>query len=143
MLKKIKPQKKRENFFNKNKLFFICLAIYIVLSFLLFDPKLGTGGDNVVYTILAESLISGKGYKNIYIPDEPAHTQYPFGFPLLLSSFLLVFGSSIIALKFLIFLTGCGVLYFMYGISKYLFKDKGWGYSIFGNQKLMTNTVLL
>ncbi|MGB9721929.1 MAG: hypothetical protein ACPL28_10685, partial [bacterium] len=58
----------------------IFLLIYTILSLLLFDPKLFTGGDNAVYIILAESITTGKGYKNIYLPEQPPHTQYPPGF---------------------------------------------------------------
>lgn len=123
MSKKKKTQSNK-NFLKKNKLLLIFLFIYIVLSFLFFDLKLFTGGDNAVYIILAESIVSGKGYKNIHMPDEPEHTQYPFGLPLLISLFLLIFGSSVSAVKLLIFLTGCGSMYFMYKITKHLFKDR-------------------
>ncbi|MEO0216723.1 MAG: glycosyltransferase family 39 protein, partial [candidate division WOR-3 bacterium] len=99
------------------------LIIYIILSILLFDPKLFTGGDNAVYVILAKSIISGKGYRNIERPEEPLHTQYPPGFPLLLSIFILVFGENIIILKFLILLIGSGALFFMTKIIQIIFKD--------------------
>ncbi len=99
------------------------LIIYIILSILLFDPKLFTGGDNAVYVILAKSIISGKGYRNIERPEEPLHTQYPPGFPLLLSIFILVFGENIIILKFFILLIGSGALFFMTKIIQIIFKD--------------------
>ncbi len=103
--------------------FRIFLLIYVILSILLFDPKLFTGGDNAVYVILGESIAAGKGYKNIYQPDEPPHTQYPPGFPFLLSFGILIFGSNIILLKFLIFLTGIAGLFFMYYIVSEVFKE--------------------
>ncbi len=99
----------------------LCLALYLVLSFLLFDPKLFTGGDNAVYVILAESIVQGKGYKNIYMPEEPPHTLYPPGFALLLAPFVLVFGTNLIVLKLLIVLTGIGALYFMFKLSELIF----------------------
>ncbi|MEO0185116.1 MAG: glycosyltransferase family 39 protein [candidate division WOR-3 bacterium] len=101
----------------------IFLLIYTVLSLLLFDPKLFTGGDNAVYIILAESLTTGKGYKNIYLPDEPPHTQYPPGFPLLLSIPFIIFGKSILIFKLVIFLTGLGALVFFYLIIKKIFRE--------------------
>ncbi len=113
-----------DSFIKKNKFLLLFLFIYLILSLLLFDPKLSTGGDNAVYIILAESIITGKGYKNIHIPWEPEHTQYPFGFPLMLSLPLLIFGSNIIVLKLFIILSGLGSLYFVYRIGDYLFKEK-------------------
>ncbi len=103
--------------------FSVFLLLYIVLSILLFDPKLFTGGDNAVYIILAESIAKGSGYKNIYMPEQPPHTQYPFGFPLLLSVFVLIFGTNVIVLKFLIFIMGVCSFYFFYRIAEFLFKE--------------------
>jgi hypothetical protein len=90
----------------------------------MFDPKLFTGGDNAVYVILAQSICSGKGYKDLYLPGEPPHSQYPFGFPLMLAPFVLIFGANIIILKLVVLLTGLGALYFMVKICDELFKDK-------------------
>lgn len=110
---------------SKKKLFplGLLLLIYTFLSILYFDPKLFTGGDNAVYIALAESIASGNGYKNIYLPDTPEHTQYPPGFPLLLSLFIIIFGKNIFVLKVVIFLTGLTALIFMYKIVTKIFKD--------------------
>jgi hypothetical protein len=107
----------------KRTLLLLFLFIYCILSVLLFDPKLSTGGDNAIYIILAESISNGRGYKNIHMPDEPEHTQYPFGFPLLLALFMLLFGSNVIGLKVFIFLFGCGATYFVYKIGSSLLKE--------------------
>lgn len=109
----------------------ITLLIYAFLSILLFDPKLFTGGDNAVYIALAESIASGKGYKNIYLPEEPPHTQYPPGFPLLLAIFIAIFGKNILILKFVIFLTGVGAIIFMYNIANKIFKENSSWYLFF------------
>ena len=101
----------------------IILGVYLVLSLLMFDPKLFTGGDNVVYVILAESISSGKDYRDLYLPGEPLHTQYPFGFPLILVPFVLIFGTNIVILKLVVLLTGLGALYFMVKICHGLFKE--------------------
>ncbi len=98
------------------------MVIYIILSILLFDPKLFLGGDNAVYINLAESIATGKGYKNIYLPDEPPHTQYPPGFPLLLSIPFIIFGKNILLFKIVILLIGLGSLIFFYHIVNKLFK---------------------
>ncbi|UCG41912.1 MAG: glycosyltransferase family 39 protein [candidate division WOR-3 bacterium] len=88
-------------------------AAFILLALLLFDPKPDTGGDNVVYMILAESLRTGQGYADIFLPGAPAHIQYPFGLPVLLS---LVFGFaggiSVTGAKVLVMLFGVGAMVF-------------------------------
>lgn len=61
------------------------LVIYAVLSLLLFDPKPFVGGDNAAYTALSKSLVQGRGLTETWSPDARPHTQYPFGFPLLLA----------------------------------------------------------
>ena len=103
------------------KIILAFLLIYIVLSLLLFDLRLFTGGDNVMYVILAESIVSGKGYRDIHMPEEPLHTKYPFGFPLLLSALMLVFGTNIIVFKIFVLLTGCFSIFFAYRIYEHLF----------------------
>lgn len=69
----------------KDKILWIILGVHIIFCIFLFDPKQDTGGDNAIYLSLAKSLISFKGYRDIYKPDEPLHTLYPPGYPLLLS----------------------------------------------------------
>lgn len=61
------------------------LILFIVLSLLMFDPKPFVGGDNAAYVSLSKSLVQGKGLTEIWTPGGRPHTQYPFGFPLLLS----------------------------------------------------------
>lgn len=100
------------------------IGLYAVLSLLLFDPKLFTGGDNAVYLNLAQSLAQGKGYKNLNQPGEPAHTQYPPGFPALLGLLMLVFGKSFVIMKFFIMLCGLFAFYLFYLISLRIFKEK-------------------
>jgi hypothetical protein len=107
-----------------NKFLLLYVCIYVLLSIVLFDPKLHIGGDNARYIILAESIVSGKGYKDMYLPEEPPHTQYPPGFPLLLALPILVFGSNVIIMKFIVLFTGIGALFFMYKICESLFKEK-------------------
>lgn len=110
--------------FSKNRRVLLLLFIYILLSLLLFDPKLFVGGDNAVYIILAESIVGGDGYTDTYLPDAPPHSRYPFGFPLILSLPLLIFSPNVIVLKLCLLLIGLGSVYFMYGIGESLFKEK-------------------
>ncbi len=110
---------------NAKKWLLVFLGIYAVVSVLLFDPKPDTGGDNAVYVILAKSIKEGKGYTNLYLPDETPHTLYPFGFPVLLSLLFMVSGISVISAKVLVMLTGIGAMFFIYKIIGHLFKDRG------------------
>jgi len=61
------------------------MAAFVVLSLLMFDPKPFVGGDNAAYVSLSRSLVQGKGLSEIWTPEGKPHTQYPFGFPLLLA----------------------------------------------------------
>lgn len=60
-------------------------ALWGVLALVLFDPKLSVGGDDATYILLSKAIASGDGLVEIWTPGRPAHTQYPFLFPLLLS----------------------------------------------------------
>ncbi len=79
------------------------LLVNLLLCLLLFEPKLHTGGDNASYIILSESIFRrGDGYSDTIVPGPPQpHTQYPFGYPLLLAPLVLLFGRSYIVLKLL------------------------------------------
>lgn len=61
------------------------LLVYVVFSALLFDPKPFVGGDNAAYVALSGSLVQGRGLTEIWTPQQQPHTQYPFGFPLMLA----------------------------------------------------------
>ncbi len=60
------------------------LVVHVLLVVFLFDPKPFVGGDNAGYMILAESLASGQGYRDIYLPDAPRHSQFPPIYPVFL-----------------------------------------------------------
>ncbi len=85
---------------------FLCLA--------LFDPKPNCGGDNASYIILAQSILQDHVYSMSSATgiQEP-HTQYPFGYPLLLTPLIALFGSNLLALKFfsLVMTLGCVILF--------------------------------
>lgn len=90
------------------------LAAHIILGILLFDPKPFVGGDNAGYMILAESVESGRGYRDIYLPGAPRHAQYPPVYPVILAV-AGALGAGLIGLKglSLIFTTGSLVLLFL------------------------------
>jgi len=92
----------------------IILFVYLLVSILLFDPRLHTGGDNARYICLARSVLAGKGYSDIFRPGEPPHAQYPFGYPLLLTAVMALFSNSVIALKLLSLLLGAGCVLLLF-----------------------------
>jgi len=115
--------KKKAQTENK-KIFFLYLGIFVLLTVLLFSPRLFVGGDNAQYIALAESLISGKGYRTLYLPEEPPNTHFPPGFSLLLSIPYLVFGKNILIFKLFVFCISIGTLFFLYTISRHLYQGK-------------------
>jgi hypothetical protein len=61
------------------------VVLHVALAILLFDPKPFVGGDNAGYMILAESIETGQGYRDIHIPGAPRHGQYPPVYPTVLA----------------------------------------------------------
>jgi hypothetical protein len=105
----------------------VLLGLYVVLSIVLFDPKLATFGDNAHYLILGKSLAAGKGYRDLNLPDAPVQTQYPPGFPLMLAGITLLFGGvNVLAAKLFVLLTGVGAMFFIYRLCVLLFRDEAW-----------------
>ncbi|UCG88335.1 MAG: glycosyltransferase family 39 protein, partial [Gemmatimonadota bacterium] len=74
------------------------VAAHVILAILQFDPKPFVGGDNAGYMILAESIETGQGYRNIHLPGAPRHAHYPPFYPALLVVAKL-FGGGLIAFK--------------------------------------------
>jgi len=62
------------------------VILHVVLGLLLFDPTIFTGGDNANYIILGESLRTGQGYRDLYLPGTPIHTKYPPLYPAILAA---------------------------------------------------------
>lgn len=117
----------RQGWARRNRWLLVFLAVYLVLSVLLFDPKLSVGGDNAIYLILANSLVQGTGYRNMHLPEEPEHTQYPPGFPWLLSLLQMVAGRvNFVVDKVFVLFTGVAAMFFVYRICEHRFQKKGW-----------------
>ncbi len=53
--------------------------------------------DGAGYSVLALSLIKGRGYREIDRPDAPRHAHFPPGYPLALAGLWRVFGPSVMA----------------------------------------------
>ncbi len=102
----------------------VYLAAGLLLSALLFDPKLYTGGDNAVYLILGRSLATGQGYTNLHLPGTPPHTDYPPGFPALLALKQLLLGPDVISAKLMVVLFGLAGLFFIWRLLQRLLGDQ-------------------
>lgn len=72
------------------------------------------GGDNAHYTLLAKAIVSGKGYKDFFLPGAPYHTQYPPMFPLMLSGIIAIFGMNVYAMKMLVSLGAAASMVFAF-----------------------------
>ena len=60
------------------------IIVHVLLAVFLFEPKPFIGGDNAGYMILAESIETGQGYRDVYLPDAPLHSEFPPFYPILL-----------------------------------------------------------
>lgn len=103
-----------KNITHQTKIFFAILALSLILNVLQFDPKPFLGGDNATYIILTKSILSGKGFRDISSPGEPAHIFYPFGYPLLLTWLIALFPNTVIPLKFFTLLLSLLSLFIFY-----------------------------
>jgi hypothetical protein len=63
------------------------VLLHLVLAGLAFMPAPQPGGDNAVYLSLARSLLDG-GYRDLFDPATPVHTQFPPGFPAIVAAAL-------------------------------------------------------
>jgi hypothetical protein len=87
---------------------FAASAVYSVAE----QPKLNH--DGAVYIILSQSLVSGEGYRNLYVVDSPPHTKFPPIFPLLLASIVYLFDLNFWAMKLFVVMIGTVALYAVY-----------------------------
>jgi hypothetical protein len=65
-------------------------------------PAPHTGGDNAAYLSLAQSLVTGHGYTELWDPEAPPHTKYPPGFPVVLAALMAAGAASWGAFKALV-----------------------------------------
>ena len=72
--------------YNKSNLALILLLLFTSVFYIyLFDKKLSLNGDNVTYYLLGQSIASGRGYSEIWTSESKPHTQYPPGYPAIMS----------------------------------------------------------
>lgn len=96
------------------RILFLILGANLVLSLLLFDPRLATAGDNFTYLNLAESFLKYGTFRDLQRPGEPASALENAGFPLLLAGLKATFGGSIVLMKLFMLLLILPILVFVY-----------------------------
>jgi hypothetical protein len=106
---------------SSERLAWIALAglvlLHVALAVLQFDPKPFVGGDNAGYMILAESIETGQGYRDIHIPGAPRHGQYPPVYPTLLA-IAAALGGGLITFKILSTVFTATSLVFLYLLAR-------------------------
>ncbi|MGD2218344.1 MAG: glycosyltransferase family 39 protein [Gemmatimonadales bacterium] len=93
------------------------VVLHVALALLLFDPKPFVGGDNAGYMILAESIETGQGYRDIHIPGAPRHGQYPPAYPMVLA-LAAALGGGLITFKILSAVFTSTSLVFLYLLAR-------------------------
>ena len=79
---------------NNQRLYWIVVIIALVLYLINFNSfQVGTFGDDAAYIVLAQSLASGQGYARINFPTPEPEVAWPFGYPLLLTPLVAIFGA--------------------------------------------------
>ena len=78
-----------------------------------------TQGDNAAYLYLAESLVTGQGYADIYLVEPRPNSAYPPVLPLMLTPAVAAFGFYVPLLKFTVLVSGFVGLYFIYRLVEY------------------------
>ena len=118
--------------YNKSNLALILLLLFTAICYIyVFDKKLSLNGDNVTYYLLGRSIASGNGYSEIWTSENKPHTQYPPGYPAIMSVVMRFLPEDELAdifilkiLNGLFFLGAIGVLFLLlkkFGINKWFF----------------------
>ena len=78
----------------------VLALIWGIIAAKTFNPKPDLNGDNINYYIYASSLATGHGYSDLSSPDIKPTSNFPPGYPLLMTPIRLV-TDSVIAQKWL------------------------------------------
>lgn len=85
-------------------------AVFLTLAALVLNPYVSTNIDDAAFMLLARSLASGQGYRDLAYVGSPPHTYLPFGLPLLLMPSAWLWPASVIAQKLVVLLCGLGMV---------------------------------
>ncbi len=94
------------------------LFLQLVLIFLAFDFQIFMGGDAHSDILLAESILSGKGFTDIWDPQQPPDNWRRPGMPVLIAFLYLLLGHHYLIVKLLMVLLTLGTTVLLYLIFK-------------------------
>src|SRR5436853_2210650 len=63
----------------------VAATVFAVGAYLVDGFPVGVMNDDGMYVILAKALATGNGYRWIHLPDAPAATHFPPGYPVVLA----------------------------------------------------------
>lgn len=106
----------------KEKVPIIIIVFSIIIAIISFCCFPYAGGDNFAYFYLSRAIAQGKGYVELWSPQQSLHTQYPPVFPVLLLP-ATIFNSYILA-KMIVFFCYVFLLFFSYRLFQELNKSK-------------------
>lgn len=96
------------------------LFLQLILIFLAFDFEIFMGGDAHSDILLAESILSGAGFRDIWDPQQPQDNWRQPAMPILIAALYAILGDNYMAIKFLVALLTFGITILLY----LLFKDE-------------------
>ncbi len=112
-------------FVQQKKYILIISALFVLMSGLLLNPVPPLDDyDSAYYLMLATSLSSHQGYRDIFYPSSPLSFHYPFLYPLMLSFVLLFFPHTIIGLKIVSVMFGLASILVLFILLKKCVKTK-------------------
>ena len=94
------------------------LFLQLILIFLAFDFQIFMGGDVHSDILLAESILSGNGFKDIWDPQQPQDNWRRPGMPVIIAFLYLLFGHHYLIIKLLMVLLTLGTTVLLYLIFK-------------------------
>lgn len=94
------------------------LLLQLILIFFAFDFQVFMGGDAHSDILLAESILSGNGFRDIWDPQQPLDNWRRPGMPVLIAFLYFLFGHQYLIIKLLMVLLTLGTTVFLYLIFK-------------------------
>lgn len=120
------------------------IVVAVILSLKDYQSfQLGTYRDDAFYTVLAQSLVHSDQYGLINVPGEqPGAPPFPFGYPLLLTPFVLLFPDNLDAMKTLsLIATLLNATLLFWGWHRFSRRSYWWGIAVVGLYILSPLTV--
>src|SRR5574341_101339 len=115
------------------------LFLQLILIFLAFDFEIFMGGDAHSDILLAKSILSSSGFRDIWDPQQPQDNWRQPAMPVLIAALYAIFGDNYMAIKFLVAFLTCGITILIYLLFKKELGHQLW----FLLMLFVTNAVLL